>query len=149
MILVQNRQARHDYDIEQTYTAGIVLTGQETKSLRLGHASLVGSYVRVVGGQALLLNSQISPYSFAAVDDYDPKRSRVLLLKKREIEDLENWSTQKKRTLVALNFLLLRNRIKLTIGIGRGLKQFDKRSKLKDRDQKRELQKQFKQSQFS
>lgn len=146
MILVQNRHARHEYDIEQTYTAGVVLTGQETKSLRLGRASLVGSYVRIIQGEAILLNAQISPYQFAKTEDYDPKRTRKLLLKKREIHELETWSTQKKRSLVSLNFKLVANRIKLTIGIGKGLKSHDKRQKLKERDQKRELQKQFKRS---
>ncbi|MEX0895881.1 MAG: SsrA-binding protein SmpB [Patescibacteria group bacterium] len=146
MILVQNRHARHEYDIEQKYTAGVVLSGQETKSLRLGRASLVGSYVRIVGGEAILLNAQITPYQFANNPDYEPKRTRKLLLKKSEIQDLETWSTQKKRSLVALNFKLVSNRIKLTIGIGRGLKSHDKRRKLKERDQKRELQKQFKRS---
>lgn len=148
MAIITNRQARHEYEIEHTYTAGIVLTGQETKSLRLGHASLVGSYVKIVGQQAVLLNAQISPYAYAQVPDYDPRRSRVLLLKKREILELETWSTQKKRTLVALDFRLVRGRIKLTIGIGKGLKQYDKRRKLKERDQQRELAKQFKRTQY-
>lgn len=146
MVIVKNRQARHEYEIEQTYTAGIVLSGQETKSLRLGHASLNGSYVRIVDGEAILLNAQITPYAYAQNQDYDPKRTRKLLLKKREILELDTWSKQKKRTLVAVDFRLLRNHIKLTIGIGRGLKSHDKRRKLKERDLQRELQKQFKRS---
>jgi SsrA-binding protein len=146
MQLVFNRKARHEYDVERTYTAGIVLTGQETKSLRLHHGSLTGSYVKIIGGEAVLLNAQINPYAYAITTDYDPKRTRKLLLKKREIEELIEWSDNKKRVLVPLSIDGLGRYIKLSIGIGRGLKEFDKRKKIKARDQDRELRRSLKEN---
>lgn len=146
MLLVDNRQARHDYDIERTYTAGIVLTGQEVKSLRLHHGSLTGSYVKIIGSDAVLLNAQINPYKYAITTNYEPKRTRKLLLKKREIEELMEWSDTKKRVLVALSIEGLGRYIKLKIGIGKGLKEYDKRKKIKARDQDRELKRILKQN---
>lgn len=146
MQLIINRQARHDYEIERTYTAGIVLTGQEVKSLRLRHASLNGSYVKVIAGEAVLLNAQINPYAYAITTDYEPKRTRKLLLKKREIEELQEWHQNKKRALIAISIDVVGKYIKLKIGVGRGLKEFDKRKKLKERDQDRELRRQLKQN---
>lgn len=145
MRLIDNRQARHDYHIETTYTAGIVLSGQEVKSLRLKHGSLSGSYIKIVSGEPLLLNAQINQYSYSAVKDYDPKRTRKLLLKKNEIEQLWEWSHNKKRALVALSIDAVGRYIKLQIGVGRGLKEYDKRRKIKERDQDRELKRQLKQ----
>lgn len=144
MQLIVNKKARFDYHIEQTYTAGMILSGQEVKSLRLRHGSLTGSYVKIVAGQALLLNAQINPYSYADTTDYEPRRTRELLLKKKELIELSEWSTNKKRTLVPLSIDALGRYIKLTIGIGRGLKEYDKRQKIRARDQDRELQRQLK-----
>lgn len=144
MQLINNRQARHEYDIEQTYTAGIVLSGPEVKSLRQKHGSLAGSYIRIIGGEAVLLNAQINPYAFSAIKEYDPKRTRKLLLKKSELLELSELSTNKKRSLVPLSIDLLGRYIKLTVGVGRGLKQFDKRRKIKERDQERDLQRELK-----
>lgn len=146
MQLVINKKARHEYAIEQTYTAGLLLTGQEVKSLRLKHGSLSGSYVKVIGGDVVLLNAQINPYAYAITDDYDPKRTRKLLLKKKEILELNELQTNKKRALVPLSIEAKGRYIKLNIGVGRGLKQFDKRQKIKERDQKRDMQRQLKKS---
>lgn len=142
MILLENRKARHDYQIEDELVAGVQLTGPEVKSLRHKSGSLNGSYVRLVGGEAYLLGAQISPYQFADNRDYDPKRSRKLLLQKKELAQLETLQ-QQRRELVPLQFFLTGRRIKLKLGIGRGLKQYEKRQKLKEkaqvRDARREL----------
>lgn len=145
MQLINNRSARHEYHIERTYTAGIVLTGQEVKSLRLRHGSLAGSYVKIIGDEAVLLNAQINPYKYAITTDYDPKRTRKLLLKKKEILELLEWNQNKKKALIPVSIDALGRYIKLHIGVGRGLKEYDKRQKIKDRDQDRDLKRQLKQ----
>lgn len=144
MQLVFNKKARFEYDIERTYTAGIILTGQEVKSLRLKHASLTGSYVKIIGEDVVLLNAQITPYSYAITTDYDPKRTRKLLLKKREILELSEWQTNKNRALIPLSIDAKGRYIKIEIGVGRGLKHFDKRKKIKERDQARDVERQLK-----
>ncbi len=144
MILVQNKKARFEYDIEKTYQAGLVLTGPEVKSLRLKHASLTGSYVQIQSGEAVLLNAQINPYAYANNNDYDPRRTRKLLLSKKEILQLDELHKNGKRALVALAIELKGNLIKIKIGVGRGLKKYDKREKIKKRDQERQIQRQMK-----
>lgn len=144
MILVQNKKARFEYDIEKTYQAGLVLTGPEVKSLRSKHASLTGSYVQIQSGEAVLLNAQINPYAYANNNDYDPRRTRKLLLSKKEILQLEELHKNGKRALVALAIELKGNLIKVKIGVGRGLKKYDKREKIKKRDQERQIQRQMK-----
>jgi SsrA-binding protein len=139
MSLVVNKKARHEYTIERTYTAGIVLSGQEVKSLRLGHGSFAGSYVRIISGEAFLLNAQINAYKFAITTDYDPKRTRKLLLNKKELLELQEWSHNKGRSIVPLTFFAGGRNIKVDLGVGRGKKEFEKRAVLKQRDQEREI----------
>lgn len=145
MQLIINRAARHEYHIEKTFTAGIVLSGQEVKSLRLRHGSLTGSYVKIIGDEAVLLNAQINPYSYAITTEYDPKRTRKLLLKKSEILELQELNQNKKKALIPISIDVAGRFIKLRIGVGRGLKEFDKRQKIKEREQDRELRRQLKQ----
>ena len=140
MLLVANKKARHDYQIENTLLAGVVLTGPEVKSLRLKQASLKGAFVRLIQGEAWLIDAQISPYKFASNLEYDPKRMRKLLLKKKELGQLTGLKDQSRRTIVPLSFKLINNKIKLEIGIGRGLKKHEKREKLKKRADRREAQ---------
>lgn len=144
MVVVKNKRAHHDFILTDEYTAGVVLTGQEVKSLRQGHASFVGSHIAILSGEAYLLNAQISPYSFANTEDYDPKRTRKLLLKKREIDSLSQALQQKGWTIVPLSFNLEHNRIKLKLALGRGKKQFEKRSTLRARAIERDTRKEFK-----
>lgn len=144
MVLVNNAKAHHEYTIEKTYTAGVQLTGQEVKSLRLKHASLAGSYVRVVGGEALLLNAQINAYKFARVEGYDPKRTRKLLLHQREIAQITDVSNQKGWGVIPLNFSVVGRNIKLTIGVGKGKKLYEKREESKQRSIKRDLERTIK-----
>lgn len=137
-VLVVNKKARHEFEISKTLTAGIVLSGPEVKSLRLKHASLVGSFVKVIGKEVFLLNAQINPYSFADSTDYDPKKTRKLLVKKKEVYDLLEITSQKGWSVVPLKIFLSGKRIKLEIGIGKGKKEYEKRAVLKERTIKRE-----------
>ncbi len=140
MVLLSNKKAHLEYEVEKTLYAGVLLTGPEVKSLRNKSGSLVGSYVKIINNEAFLLNAQITPYAFAVNDDYDPKRTRKLLLKKKEILRLLETQEQKKRTLVALSLELHNNKIKLKLGVARGLKQFEKREKTKRKDIQRETE---------
>jgi len=123
---------------------GLVLTGPEVKSLRQAHASLVGSFIRIISGEAFLINAKVNPYAFAINAEYDPQRIRKLLLKKSELDRLISLTTHQKRVLVPLSFELSRRLIKLKVGIGRGKKQYEQRETIKRRQQKRELAKEFK-----
>lgn len=144
MLLIKNRKARSEYQIDKIYTAGVVLTGPEVKSLRAKKGSLTGSYVKLIGGEAFLLNTQISPYEYADNKDYEPKRTRKLLLNKKELDQLFTYSEQKNYTMVPLSILLLNNRIKVEVGVGRGLKQYEKRERLKKRDIDRDVAREMK-----
>lgn len=142
--LLTNKKAHHDYEISKTLMAGIVLTGQEVKSLRLKHGSLKGSHVKIIGGEAFLLNAQINPYSYADTREYDPKRTRKLLLQKKEIFQLSEASNQQGWAIVPVKCVIQNGKIKVEVGLGRGKKSYDKRAQLKKRTQKREIEKQLK-----
>lgn len=145
MVLLQNKKATHEYKIEKTYTAGVVLSGPEVKSLRNKSGSLTGSFIKNVGAELFLINAQISPYKFADNIEYDPKRTRKLLLRKKEINTLVTALEQKGRALVPLSFQLVANRVKLQFGLGVGLKLYDKRAKMKERTIQRDIARQIKQ----
>lgn len=140
MILVLNKKAQHEYVIAKTYQAGVMLSGAEVKSLRQKSGSLHGSFVKVIGQEAFLLNAQISPYKYSDNREYDPKRTRKLLLKKKELLQLLEISTQKGMALVPLSFELRGKHIKLNIGVGRGKKLYEKRAELKRRALTREAE---------
>ena len=141
MSLVFNKKASYEYTIGKKFVAGVVLTGSEVKSLRLQQASLNGSHIKEIAGELFLLGAQINAYSFAKQEDYDPKRSRKLLLKKNEMEALIEASRQKGSAIVPLAFFLSRNRIKLELALAKGKKEYEKREVIKKRDLKRELEK--------
>lgn len=145
MSLVVNKKARYEYSIEKNYTAGLVLSGQEVKSLRLKHASLSGSFVKVIGGEAFLVNAHINPYSFAQTDEYDPKRTRKLLLKKRELLELQEALHSKGRTLVPLSIFVAGKHLKLELAIAKGKKIHEKRAAIRERDQIRATERELKQ----
>ncbi len=138
-----NRRARYDYDIIETFEAGIVLTGPEVKSLRGGHGSLEGAYVKLVGDEAFLINARISPYAYARQDDYDPKKTRKLLLHRKEITSLVHKMDTKNLTLIPVSWYTIGPRIKLEVGLARGKKQYEKREAKKKADMKRELEEDF------
>ena len=138
-VVASNRRARFDYEIEETLEAGIVLTGQEAKSCRLGHIDLSGSYVSTQKGKAILKQAKIRKYSFASgIDEYDPGRDRILLVSKKEIERLEQASEEKGLTIIPLE-VKAGKYIKLTIGIARGRKTRDKRAHIKEREMEKKM----------
>ncbi len=139
MVLLDNARARFEYEISDTLVAGVVLSGGEVKSLRGKHGSLAGSFVKIIGDEMWLVNVQISPYPYADNTDYDPKRSRKLLLKRREILKLKTEAQQKGRIMVPLRVEAMGHYIKVVIGIGRGRNSGDKRAVVKKREQDREL----------
>jgi SsrA-binding protein len=139
MVLLAHARARFDYEIEKSLTAGLVLNGGEVKSLRGKHGSLTGSFVRVMGNEAWLVNAQISAYPFADNRDYDPRRSRKLLLKKKEILSLQSATQQLGRVIIPLRIEAVGPYLKLIIGIGRSRTKGDKRALIKKRELDREL----------
>ncbi len=143
--LVTNPHAYHDYEVSKTIEAGLVLTGGEVKSLRLGQASLKGAHVKVVSGEAYLLNAQITPYAFADRRDLDPKRTRKILLHKREVIQLLEVTAKKGWAVIPLSVKAVGRRIKLTLGVGRGKKEYEKRAQLKKRAIARDVARELKQ----
>ncbi len=136
--LLINKKARFDFEILDRVVAGIVLTGGEVKMLRGKHGSLQGSHVRIVGGEAWLLNAQIPPYPFARNEDYDPIRSRKLLLKASELLQLQAIQDTKGKALVPTMLGLDGAFLKVEIGIARGKTHADKRDVIRKRDLDRE-----------
>lgn len=136
-----NRKARYDYEIQDTLEAGIALKGHEVKAIKTGHVSLRGSFVIVRDEQAWLLNTNIPPYQPKNTPkDYDPNRSRQLLLTKKEIKQLIGKAKEKGLTLVPLKVYNKKGKIKVEIGIGRGKRKIDKREMIKKREMKREIE---------
>lgn len=134
-----NRKALYEYEILQKYEAGLVLAGHEVKSIRAGHIQLQGAYVVIKGNEAFLINAAISPYQINNLTaEYDPTRSRKLLLHQREIAELSRQLKQKGLTLIPLRVYNKANRIKLEFGLARGKKSFDKRETIKKRDFQRQ-----------
>lgn len=135
----ENKRARFDYEILETIEAGLILTGQEVKSIRTGHASLKSAYVTLHGGQAMLTNAHIPKYKFAGqTKDYDPEHSRPLLLKQKEINYLRGKLEQTGLTIIPLSLYNKGRHIKLEVAVARGKKQFDKRRTIKNRELDRE-----------
>ncbi len=137
---IVNRKAHFDYEIGEKIEAGIDLTGGEVKSVREGHVSLSDSFVKIVGGQAVLLNCHINPYEFADNTDYDPKRSRRLLMHKKEILALMSKMQQSNLTLIPVSFYTRHNLIKVELALAKGKKKWDKRQALKEKDLQRETE---------
>jgi len=143
--LVSNRRALHDYEILETYEAGIVLMGTEIKSLREHGGSLQEAYVRVIAEEVWLIGAHIAPYRFGNIHNHPERRDRKLLLHKREISKMREWGQEKGCTLVPLALYLKKGRVKIRIGAGKGKKLVDKREAIKTRDEKRHMQQAMKQ----
>lgn len=137
--LVENRRARHDYFIEETYEAGLSLRGTEVKSIRAGRANMRDSFARVDDGQLILYNVHISPYEQGNRFNHDPLRPRVLLMHKREIMRLLGLTQAKGYTLIPTKLYLKDGKIKAEIGLAKGKKLYDKRDAAADRDAQREI----------
>lgn len=138
--LVSNRKARFDYEILETFEAGMVLKGTEIKSLRDHGGSLQESYIKVYKGVPTLIGSSIAPYRYGNVHNHEDRRDRVLLMHKREIEKLRIAQEQKGLAIVPLAIVLRKGYAKLVLAIGRGKKLHDKRQAIKERESKRSMQ---------
>src|SRR5688572_15299622 len=138
--IAQNRRARHDYEILDRYEAGVVLTGSEIKSVREHKVQLQGSYARLKGGELWLEDVHIAPYANAGYAPHDPMRDRKLLLHRKEIAKIAEALNERGLTLIPLAMYFKRGKAKVELGVARGLKRYDKREKLKERDQARDIQ---------
>ena len=142
--IAQNKKARHDYFIDDTYEAGLALVGTEVKSIRMGKVNFKDSFANIRNGEVFLYNMHISPYEKGNIFNRDPLRTRKLLLNKREIAKINGLITQKGYSLVPLRLYLKNGLVKLELGIARGKKLYDKRQDLKEKAVKREAEKSFK-----
>ncbi len=139
-INIVNRRARFDYEIIETFTAGIVLTGTEIKSIRQGKASLVDTYCYVHAGEVWVKNMYIAEYFYGSYNNHTERRERKLLLQRKEIRKLERNGKEAGFTIVPLRlFINDRGLAKMVIGIGRGKKEYDKRQSIRERDDKRSM----------
>lgn len=146
--LVSNRRATHDYEILETFEAGIVLQGTEIKSIRDHGATLQDAYVKVLDNELWLIGCNISPYRFGNIYNHEEKRDRKLLMHKREIRRFKVATQEKGLTLIPLALYLKHGRIKVRIAIAKGKKTIDKRADIKERDDKRRIQQAIKQQQY-
>ena len=138
-IITVNRKARHDYFVEDEFEAGMVLQGTEVKSLRLGRVNLKDSYARIANGEVFIHQMHISPYPFAYYDNHDPLRIRKLLLHAHEIKRLYGKVNEKGLSLIPLKVYFQKGKVKITLALARGKRKYDKRETLRERDDKREL----------
>ena len=138
--IATNRRARFEYEILDTWEAGLALLGPEVKALRTGKANLSDAYATVRRGEAFLVNAHISPYEKAGRDNADPRRERKLLLHRREIARLQGAVAEKGLTLVPLKLYFKNGRAKVQIGLARGKRKYDKRQTIRRREEEREIQ---------
>lgn len=137
--LAQNRKARHDYEIVETYEAGLVLKGTEIKSIRKGKMNIQDAYVSIHQGEPWLKNAHISEYDHGNIFNHDPLRDRKLLLHKAEIIKMSQQVKLMGMTLIPLKVYLVRGRAKLLFGLARGKNKYDKRHALKEQQAKRDI----------
>jgi SsrA-binding protein len=138
--VASNRKARHDYHIEESFEAGIILQGSEVKSLRGGKASLQDAYAMVRGDEIFLLGAHIAPYPQASMRNHEPTRPRKLLLHRKEIQRLIGKTKEKGLTLVPLRIYIKDNLFKVEIALARGKQTYDKRQTIAKREAEREMQ---------
>lgn len=136
---IKNKKAFFNYEISDTFEAGVVLTGAEVKSIKSGRADLSDAYVKILGDELWLVNSDIPRYKYDGSSEYDPKRSRKLLVKKRELVQVESKLRQKNLTLIPVSVYTTRGKIKVEVGFGKGRRKHEKRAREKERDLDREL----------
>jgi SsrA-binding protein len=140
---INNRRARHDYLVLETYECGLVLKGAEVKSIREGKATLREAYARVDKGEVFLHGMHVSPYAYSR-DELDPLRPRKLLMHHREIDELVRATSEKGVTLVPLKLYFKNGRVKVELAVARGKRQYDKRQAIAARDAKREAERAMK-----
>ncbi len=137
---ISNRRAFFDYQILERFEAGINLYGAEVKAIRLGHADLTGSFVKIIGSEAYLVNAKIFPYQYARPEGYDERRTRKLLLHKSEIIALKSKTEGANLAIVPLSLYTTKSFIKVELALGKGRKKFEKKEAIKKRDLERELE---------
>lgn len=143
-IIAKNRKARFNYELTDRFEAGLVLTGTEVKSLRLGKANLTDSYARIKDGEAWLMACHIGQYPWAFYNNHDPERPRKLLLHKRELNRLTGKVQEQGMSLIPLALYFKNGRAKVELALAKGKKLFDKRQTIKTREQNREIERAFK-----
>lgn len=143
-VVANNRKAKHEYFLLDTYEAGIVLKGSEIKSIRAGQLSLAQAYVSIESGEAWLVNAHIAPYDQASRFNHDPLRPRKLLLHRKQIKKLFENVRQKGATIVPLRVYLKEGKAKVEIALAKGKKHYDKRAEIAKRDAQRELDRSYK-----
>ncbi len=141
---IYNRKARHDYFIEDTYEAGIELTGTEIKSIRAGNCNIKDSYAIIRNKEVFLINMFVSPYKEGNIFNHQETRTRKLLLHKKEINKLEEKIEQQGLTLIPIKLYFKNNKLKVELAVCRGKNNYDKRETIKERDIKRSIEKQIK-----
>lgn len=139
-LIAENRKARHNYFIDDTYEAGLVLRGTEVKALRGGRANLKDSYARIKNGEVWVHQMHISPYPYAYYNNHDPLRPRKLLLHKSEIKKLFGKVNEMGQSLIPLKLYFKDGKVKLLLGLARGKKKYDKRESIRRRDEQRDQQ---------
>ncbi len=138
-IVSQNRKARYDYEIIDSYEAGVVLLGTEVKSIRNGMVNLADSYAKFIQNELWLVNMHVSEYRFGNVHNHDPRRSRKLLLHKKELKKLESAIREKGLTLIPMKLYLKNGKVKIDIGLCKGKKLYDKRESIKEKEMDRDM----------
>ncbi len=138
-LIAENRKARFDFFIEDQYEAGMVLVGTEVKSVRLGRVNLKDSYAKIINGEVFVYQMHIGAYPFAYYDNHEPLRIRKLLLHSTEIRKLTAKLNEQGFTLIPLRVYIKDGKIKMTLGLARGKRKYDKRDTIRKRDQDREL----------
>ncbi len=141
--IAQNRKARFNYSIEDSIECGIVLEGTEVKSFKAGNVSFPDAFGEIRNGEIWIMGLHITPYVYSSIFNHDPDRPKKLLLHRDEIKRLIRKVEEKGFTLIPLDFYLKNGRVKVNLGICKGKKLFDKRSDIRDRDLKRDLQREF------
>lgn len=142
-VKITNKKAFFDYQLLDRFEAGINLYGHEVKSVRLGKADLTGSFVRIIGSEAYLINAKIFPYQAGQVEGYDERRTRKLLLHKKEIISLKTKTEGANLTLVPVSLYLKNGFVKLEVALGKGKKKYEKRASIKKKDIQRDLEREL------
>ncbi|MDE6350069.1 MAG: SsrA-binding protein SmpB [Treponemataceae bacterium] len=142
-VIAQSKKARFNYAVEDTYECGIVLEGTEVKSVKAGNISFPDAFAEITGGEVWVRNLHIAEYPFSSVFNHDPDRKKKLLLHKEEIKRIRRKVEEKGYTLIPLDFYLKNGRVKVTLGVCKGKKLFDKRADIKERDVNREIARAF------
>lgn len=146
-LIAQNKKARHDYFIEETYEAGMILQGTEIKSIRAGRVNLKDSFARIQNGELFLHNVHISPYEQGNRYNHDPLRTRKLLLHRKEINKLIGESKEQGYSIIPLKIYIKNGYAKVLIGLAKGKKKYDKREELKRKEAKRDIERAFRERQ--